>query len=191
MLFVGTVVGWAIFLAAMVLAVANAPARGNFVDDYRVRVRPLDVLAAALGVAHPARRWSRSSTCRSKTCGPTRSPDDKLSENAKDLVDRATGRSMVLLVLMVCVGAPIVEELAYRGLLRGSLANRLDRDRGQPVQPGSGVARASAFFALIHFRPVEYPGLFVAGLVFGACALLGRPPRPGVRRPHRVQRRPA
>ena len=33
---------------------------------------------------------------------------------------------MVLLVLMVCVGAPIVEELVYRGLLQGSFAARFD-----------------------------------------------------------------
>ena len=26
-------------------------------------------------------------------------------------------------------------------------------------------------FALVHFRPIEYPGLFVFGLILGACAL--------------------
>ena len=33
---------------------------------------------------------------------------------------------MVLLVLMVCVGAPIVKELVYRGLLQGSFAARFN-----------------------------------------------------------------
>ena len=31
---------------------------------------------------------------------------------------------------------------------------------------------ASAWFAVIHFRPVEYPGLFAFGLVAGACLLV-------------------
>ena len=48
----------------------------------------------------------------------------------------------------------------YRGLLQGAFAG------------GSNDVVASswsaAWFALIHFRPVEYPGLFVFGLVLGA-----------------------
>jgi hypothetical protein len=70
---------------------------------------------------------------------------------------------MVLLVLMVCVCAPIVEELVYRGLLQGSFSARFN-------QVPAWLA-ASAIFALIHFRPVEYPGLFVIGLVCGYCAM--------------------
>ena len=42
----------------------------------------------------------------------------------------------------------------------------------RPFNHGPALLIASAFFALIHFRPVEYPGLFVVGLVFGACVLL-------------------
>jgi len=36
----------------------------------------------------------------------------------------------------------------------------------------SSVLVVAAFFALIHFRPVEYPGLFAFGLVLGCCAAL-------------------
>ena len=61
---------------------------------------------------------------------------------------------MVLLVLMVCVGAPIVEELVYRGLLQRLV-------RGPHVDTSSPGWSSAAWFALIHFRPVEYPGLFV------------------------------
>ena len=70
---------------------------------------------------------------------------------------------MVLLVLTVCVGAPIVEELVYRGLLQGSFAARFHHV--------VAWLAASGLFALVHFRPVEYPGLFVIGLVCGFCAL--------------------
>ena len=74
--------------------------------------------------------------------------EDRLTENAKDLVDRASGGSMVLLVLMVCVGAPIVEELVYRGLLQGSFAARFNHVAGLAgrvgaVRPRSTSARSS------------------------------------------------
>jgi membrane protease YdiL (CAAX protease family) len=66
----------------------------------------------------------------------------------------------------VVVGAPLVEELVYRGLLQRSAARRV---------PGwIAVVLVAAWFALIHFRPVEYPGLFAFGLVLGAAALLTR-----------------
>ncbi len=35
-----------------------------------------------------------------------------------------------------------------------------------------GLLVASAWFSLIHLAPVEYPGLFVAGLLFGAALLI-------------------
>jgi membrane protease YdiL (CAAX protease family) len=70
------------------------------------------------------------------------------------------------LVLLVVVGAPLVEELVYRGLLQRSAAQR--------VPDWIAVVVVAAWFALIHFRPVEYPGLFAFGLVLGAMALLTR-----------------
>ena len=66
--------------------------------------------------------------------------------------------------MIVCVGAPIVEELVYRGLLQRSFAARFDHVLAWLA--------ASAWFAVIHFRAVEYPGLFVFGLVAGACLLV-------------------
>ena len=86
---------------------------------------------------------------------------DRLSDTARDLVDAADGAGIVLLVLVVAVGAPIVEEIVYRGLLQRSLAARV----GGP----SAILIVSALFALIHLRWVELPGLFVAGLLFGLC----------------------
>jgi membrane protease YdiL (CAAX protease family) len=69
----------------------------------------------------------------------------------------------VLFVLIV-FGAPIVEELFYRGLLQRSLLARFN-----DVVVIIGVA---ALFAVIHLRPVEYPGLFVFGLIVGMAAML-------------------
>ena len=89
--------------------------------------------------------------------------EDRLTENAEDLVDRAGGSWTVLLVAVVVIGAPIVEELFYRGLLQRSLADRFNE--------GAVLVFVAAVFAAVHFRPIEFPGLFVFGLILGWAAL--------------------
>jgi len=160
-LFVSQVLVWAVFLAGMVLA-SRREGSGSFVRDYQVRAKAVDVLGVPIGVLTQLvlvpliyipleQLWENVFT------------EERLTETAKDLVDRASGGSMVLLVLTVCVGAPIVEELVYRGLLQGSFAARFNHV--------PALLASSTLFMLVHFRPVEYPGLFAIGLVCGACAL--------------------
>ena len=160
-MFIAQLLAWTVFLGAMFVASQRAGS-GQFVNDYQARFKPVDILGIPIGVLTqlvivpliylPLEKiWESTFT------------DDKLSARAKDLVDRASGGSMVLLVLILCVGAPIVEELVYRGLLQGSFAARFN-------QVPAWLA-ASAIFALIHFEPVEYPGLFAIGLVLGFCAM--------------------
>jgi uncharacterized protein len=161
-LFVSQLLIWAIFIGGMVLA-SKREGTGQFRADYQVRARAVDLLGVPIGVLSQLvlvplvyvpleSLWEDVFT------------EERLTENAKDLVDRASGGSMLLLVLMVCVGAPLVEELVYRGLLQGSFAARINH-------VPAWIA-ASALFTVVHFRPVEYPGLFVIGLVCGACALV-------------------
>lgn len=87
---------------------------------------------------------------------------DDVEQRARDLVDSAHGVGVVLLVLAVVVGAPLVEELVYRGLLHGAFTRCLGRWQGMVV--------VAVWFAVVHFQPIEIPGLFVVGLVLGACA---------------------
>ncbi len=61
------------------------------------------------------------------------------------------------------IGAPFVEELVYRGMLQGALVRR--------VNDAVAVVAVAAFFAFIHFRWIEFPGLFAFGLILGICAL--------------------
>lgn len=90
----------------------------------------------------------------------------QLEETARDLYDSADGVWLVALVLIVVVGAPLVEELLYRGLLQGAFVRRVS----EPL----AVALVALWFAAIHFRPVEFPGLIVIGVVLGVCALVTR-----------------
>jgi membrane protease YdiL (CAAX protease family) len=160
-LFLALALTWAAYLGALWWA-SRRSGTGRIVEDYRLRFRLVDLVGAPIGVLTQlvivplvylplSRIW------------PGTFSEDELAQNAERLVDRASGGTMVLLVLMVCVGAPIVEELVYRGLLQGSFAARVDG--------AVAVLISAAWFAVIHFRPVEYPGLFTFGLVAGACVL--------------------
>lgn len=86
-----------------------------------------------------------------------------LEETAQELVDAAGGWRTVLLVVVVVIGAPVVEELVYRGLLQRSATAKWGTF--------GGLVAASVFFGVIHLRPVELPGLTIAGLVFGFMLL--------------------
>ncbi|HUF99964.1 MAG TPA: type II CAAX endopeptidase family protein [Ilumatobacter sp.] len=153
-----TAVGWAMFAGALVVASRRAGC-GDFAADYAFAFRPIDLVGIPVGVGlqigliplmyRPLRSlW------------PTTFSTEEVEQRAQDLVDRAGDRWAWLLVLVVVVGAPIVEELVYRGLLQRSIS----RSVGLP----SGLLLTSLWFAVIHPSAVEYPGLIVAGLVFGA-----------------------
>lgn len=91
-------------------------------------------------------------------------PED-VSEPALDLTQQANGWiGVVLLIVLVVIGAPIAEELFYRGLLLRSLANRLHR-------VGWAVAISSVLFALSHFQFIQFPALLVFGLVAAGLAV--------------------
>ncbi len=89
---------------------------------------------------------------------------EKVEERARDLYDNATGAGVLLLVFVVVVGAPMVEELVYRGMLQGAFTRRFHE--------WLGVCLVALWFAVVHFQPIETPGLFVVGVVLGSCALL-------------------
>jgi uncharacterized protein len=156
------VASWAAYLSGLWWASREA-GTGDLRADYRWGWSWVDLVAVPIGVATqvvilpavylPLRRlW------------PEVFDVARLEENARLLVDSATGLWLVVLVVIVVIGAPVVEELVYRGLLQQSWAASVSR----PV----ALLIASVWFAVIHFRPVEYPGLFVAGLVFGGCLII-------------------
>ncbi len=84
-----------------------------------------------------------------------------VSEAARQLTDRATGPlGVVLLMLIVGVGAPLAEELFFRGLTQ-----RAFEKRGLPW--GAALVCTAAFFGITHFQPLQFPALFLFGLVLG------------------------
>lgn len=84
---------------------------------------------------------------------------EEVSRRAEDIADTAPGAWAILLVLVVVIGAPLVEEIVYRGCLQTNLVSVA----GQ----WWGVVITATIFAAIHLSPIEFPGLFVFALVLG------------------------
>ncbi len=160
LLAVSLLVGWSVFLGGTWVT-SQRLGTGDVRSDFALTARPIDALGVPIGIATqllivPALYFPL------RALWPDVFDDDALTETANDLIDRADGGLIVALFVLVVVGAPVVEEIVYRGLLQRPLLDRL------PALPV--VIGVAALFSLVHFRPVEYPGLFVAGLVFGVCA---------------------
>jgi membrane protease YdiL (CAAX protease family) len=81
------------------------------------------------------------------------------------LLDSVTGSWRGVLFAAVILGAPIAEEIVFRGYVLPALAGRI------------GVARAvvgqALLFSLIHLDPIGFVPRFLLGLVFGWMVILG------------------
>lgn len=69
---------------------------------------------------------------------------------------------IAVLILFLAVGAPIVEELFFRGLLLRSLARW--------VGPVGGVIGSALVFGLAHFELLQLPALILFGLILATLA---------------------
>jgi membrane protease YdiL (CAAX protease family) len=86
-----------------------------------------------------------------------------LEDPARGLTDRATGSlGVVMLIIIVGIGAPVVEEIFYRGLLQRSLERRFG------VWPG--ILGSALLFGVSHFQLLQLPALVLFGVVLGLLA---------------------
>jgi membrane protease YdiL (CAAX protease family) len=86
--------------------------------------------------------------------------DSAAGDQAQELADTSGPIVLLLFALMVIIGAPIAEELTFRGLLWSGLAKR-------GVRPWIAVLVSAAAFALIHFEPERLLVLLAIGSVLG------------------------
>lgn len=90
-----------------------------------------------------------------------------LEEPARNLIAIAnTPLDITALVLMVVVGAPLAEEIVFRGLLFRGI---LDMERSSRWALPLAVVASAAIFGASHLQFLQFPGLFV----IGAIAALG------------------
>lgn len=156
---VAAVLLWISFLVALTV-VSRRFGSGRFAEDFRLAFRPVDLVGLPIGAATqllavPALYWPL------RRVWSDTFDTDSLSERARDLWDRADGIWVVVLVVVVVIGAPLVEELVYRGLIQQTLQGRLDDVIALVV--------SAVVFAAIHLQAVEFPGLFLFGLIVGFC----------------------
>ncbi len=87
--------------------------------------------------------------------------EQDVSEAARAITDRANDPfDLIVLGLMVVVGAPVVEELFFRGFVQHNL------DRWIGFWPAWIIA--SLLFALTHFQVLQFPALLMFGMIVGA-----------------------
>ena len=86
-----------------------------------------------------------------------------VSAAARELTDRATDPlSIVLVFLIVGIGAPIAEEIYFRGMAQRIFGRRLGK--------WAAIFAAAAFFAATHLQPLQFPALLLFGVVLGFMA---------------------
>lgn len=81
-------------------------------------------------------------------------------EQAAELASNGGAALVLLFALLVAVGAPVAEELAFRGLLYAGLAKR-------GVRPWLTVLVTAVAFSLLHFEPRRLLVLLAIGIVLG------------------------
>jgi membrane protease YdiL (CAAX protease family) len=150
---------WTPFAVALVV-VSRRWGQGRFGSDFKVRLRWIDMAGLPIGIASqlllvPLIYWPL------QRIWPDAFSSDEIEQRARELWDKAHGGWIVVLVLVVALGAPIIEELVYRGLILQALQSRLN--------DWVALIISAAWFALIHLQPVELPGLFAFALVLGIC----------------------
>ena len=86
--------------------------------------------------------------------------DSAAGAAAARLLEDGDRWAIMLFALMILVGAPIVEEIAFRGLAYGAV-----RKRG--LGTGWAITISAVLFALVHIEPTRIPLLLGIGLVLG------------------------
>lgn len=150
---------WVGMLGSILLLVRGRG--GDLRSELGIRFRPLDaVVGLALGVACQLVLVPLVSAPWIRLLGED---GDQLREPACRLADKADDPvGVALLVLITVIGAPIVEELFFRGFVQRAAVARLGR--------GPGLAVTAVAFGLVHFQLLQLPALVAFGLVLGLLA---------------------
>ena len=136
-------------------AIAFARTRGELADLPRQwSFRPTDVLFVALGIG--------AQFLVDLAYLPFHAKD--LNKPVTHLFGGATGFAFVLLSVMTTIGAPVVEEWFFRGVL----FRALDAGFGEVMKRGGTVVAAvlsACLFGLAHGEPVQFAGLALLGII--------------------------
>ena len=152
---------WAVYLYAVprFLPFEEKSLRSSFRDWFSARAIAIGV---PLGIASQYILMNIVNWPLSKLF-PKEFSAEEISKRATELTDSAPGFWKIVLILVVVVGAPVVEEIVYRGAVQ----THLQRTGGSTA----ALVITALIFAAIHPSPIEFPGLFVFALVLGYARL--------------------
>ena len=150
---------WASFLIGLYFVSQRFGSR-VFTRDYFFKFRKVDLWGVPIGVVSQLVLVGLV-TWPFRMAFPDKFAPELVEKRARDLFDNATGGWLVVLVIVVVVGAPLVEELVYRGLIQSSLSGRFGDN--------SALLISSVWFAVVHLQLVELPGLLAFALVLSFC----------------------
>jgi len=153
-------VGLWVGLAGAAVCASRVHGTGRLGVDFGFFMRPLDtVVGLAVGVVAQLGLVNLIALLLSPLVGH---PD--VSQEATDLVRKAHGPGLVGLTVFVVVGAPIVEELFFRGLLLGSLRRRMP--------DAVAITLSALLFGLAHFQDATAGGLLLVVSLFAFGVVL-------------------
>jgi hypothetical protein len=150
---------WSGLVGACVF-VSRRRGTGSIVDDFGLRFRPIDI-GLGLAGSFAARVTASIAIAPVVAVHPHfRAPDQSVFNR---YTYTATG--WAVLVVVVCVGAPLVEELFFRGLLQTRLVGRYG--------PVIGIAITSVLFGAAHLIGWQGPIslVYALGVAGGGVAL--------------------
>lgn len=152
----GGLIGLWVGLIPGTLLILRVRETGNLVKDLRLRFKlPVDLQGILYGLGsqfillpllYVVVQWF-----------VTNDLTEELQKPAKELTDNAHGPGFFFMALLLVVGAPVVEEIFYRGMLLNSLKRYL------PVWPA--IVLDGLLFGAVHFDLVTLPGLAIFGIV--------------------------
>lgn len=132
--------------------------RRSLAADFGLRARPRDGAGLAVGVLCQLAVLPALYFLIQRLTG-----DLDVSGPARQLAEDFDGAAFVVVALVATFAAPVVEELFYRGLLLRAAARRFGERWA--------VVGSSVVFGMSHFQLVQFPGLFVFGVVLSVLAL--------------------
>ncbi len=94
----------------------------------------------------------------------------ELDPEAAKLVDTSTGPWLWALGVVFVLGAPVAEELFFRGLLQRAAVGTWGAHAKPIVAVWLPIATSATVFALSHFQPWKIPGLVLLALLLGWLA---------------------
>ena len=156
-------VGLWVGLGGSALYASRTQGTGRLREDFGLRLAPIDpLIGAPIGVGAQY-LLGLLVVVAYQASGVSQKTINNLGQPARQVTGLAHGWGDVILVLVVVVGAPVVEELFFRGLLLRALQAR--------VGSVAAVLVSGVLFGLAHFEPLQLPVLAGFGVVLGIVAL--------------------